>query len=77
MEVIRATFDPSDRSAGPPPQSASEQQVKANVVPMHGLRMWDALVGYMTRKKAKRRVQKLVATDGDGGSGVATNVEGG
>ena len=28
---------------------------------MHGLRIWDVLVGYMARKKAKRRAQRVVA----------------
>lgn len=70
MEVIRATFDPSDHPVKPPPQSVSEQQVQANIIPMHGLRMWDFLVGYMMRKKAKRRAQQVAATVGNGVSEV-------
>jgi len=66
MEMIRATFDPSDHPVNPPPQSVSEQQVKANIIPMHGLRIWDVLVGYMVRKKAKGRVRQAVAAVGNG-----------
>ena len=69
-DVIKATFDPTDHPAKPPPQSVSEQQVKANVIPMHGLRMWDLLVGYMMRKKAKRRAQQVIAAVGNGVSDV-------
>lgn len=63
MEVIKATFDPSDHPVHPPPQS--EQQVKANIIPMHGLRVWDFLVGYMVQKKAKRRAQQVVTAVGN------------
>lgn len=66
MEVIKATFDPSDHPSRPPPQSVSEQQVRANVIPMHGLRIWDFLVGYMMQKKAKRRAQQAIAAVGNG-----------
>ena len=72
MDVIRATFDPSDHPVKPPPQSASEQQVKANIIPMHGLRIWDFLVGYMMRKKAKRRAQQVMAVVGNGVSAAVT-----
>jgi len=75
MEVIKATFDPSDHPVNPPPQSVSEQQVKANIIPMHGLRMWDVLVGYMARKKAKGRARELAATVGNGVSGVVSGGE--
>jgi hypothetical protein len=74
MDVIKATFDPSDHPVKPPPQSVSEQQVKANVFPMHGLRIWDFLVGYMVRKKAKRRALQVMAVVG---SGVSAAVGGG
>lgn len=75
MEVIKATFDPSDHPVNPPPQSASEQQVKASVIPMHGLRIWDLLVGYMMRKKAKGRARKVVAAVGNGVSAVVSSEE--
>ena len=75
MEVIRATFDPSDHPVNPPPQSASEQQVKANIIPMHGLRIWDVLVGYMALKKAKKRAQQVVAAVGNGVSEVVSGGE--
>jgi hypothetical protein len=73
MEVIRATFDPSDHPVNPPPQS--EQQVKANIIPMHGLRIWDFLVGYMMQKKAKKRAQRVVAAVGNGVSDVVNGGE--
>jgi len=75
MEVIKATFDPSDNPVNAPPQSVSEQQVKANIIPMHGLRMWDVIVGYMVRKKAKGRAQQLAAAVGNGVSGVVSGGE--
>ena len=75
MEVIKATLDPTDNPANPPPQSASEQQVRANIIPMHGLRIWSTLVGYMARKKAKVRARLLVPTDGEGPPGVVSGGE--
>ena len=75
MEVIKATFDPTDHPVNPPPQSVSEQQVKANIIPMHGLRMWDFLVGYMMQKKAKRRAREVVAAVGNGVSDVINGGE--
>lgn len=65
MEVIKATLDPSDNSANPPPQSASEQQVKASVIPIHGLRIWGVLVRYMARRKAKGRARQVAAAVGN------------
>jgi len=75
MEVIKATFDPSDHPVNPPPQSVSEQQVKANIIPMHGLRIWDFIVGYMMQKKAKGRAQQVVAAVGNDVSGVVSGGE--
>ena len=75
MEVIKATFNPSDHPVNPPPQSVSEQQVKANIIPMHGLRIWDFIVGYMMQKKAKRRAQQVIAAVGNGVSGVVSGGE--
>ena len=75
MDVIKATFDPSDHPGKPPPQSVSEQQVKANIIPVHGLRIWDLLVGYMVQKKAKRRAQQVIAAIGNGVSDVVSGGE--
>lgn len=44
-DAIRAAFDPNDDPVKPPKQSVSEQQVQTHVIPIHGLRMWDQLVG--------------------------------
>jgi hypothetical protein len=74
MEVIKATFDPADHPVKPPPQSVSEQQVQANVIPMHGLRIWDFLVGYMMRKQAKQRARQVASAVGNG---VSNAVNGG
>ena len=43
-DAVAAAFDPNDDPIHPPPQSASEQQVKAQLVSLHGLRMWDQLL---------------------------------
>jgi len=75
MEVIKATLNPSDQGNNPPPQSVSEQQVRARIIPMHGLRIWDAIVGYMGRKKAKGRARKALAAVGNGVSGVVSGGE--
>ena len=70
LDVIKATFDPTDHPTRPPPQSVSEQQVRANVIPVHGLRIWDLLVGHMVRKKATRRAKRIAAAVGNGVSDV-------
>jgi hypothetical protein len=44
-DVIRAAFDPHDDPNRPPRQSVSEQQVKTYIIPVHGLKIWDVLVG--------------------------------
>ncbi|KAK0206338.1 hypothetical protein DFS33DRAFT_1372681 [Desarmillaria ectypa] len=44
-DIIRAAFTPHDDPTRPPRQSVSEQQVHTHVIPLHGLRLWDALVG--------------------------------
>jgi len=72
MDVIKATLDPSENPAKPPRQSVSEQQVKANIIPMHGLRIWDVLIGYTMRKKAKGRAKRAVAAVGHTVSGVVS-----
>jgi len=75
MDVIKATLNPSDHPTNPPPQSASEQQVRARIIPMHGLRIWDAIVGYMGRKKAKGRARHLAVAIGNGASGAVSRGE--
>ena len=60
--MIKAAFDPSDHPTNPPRQSASEQQTKANIIPIHGLDIWSVVVGRMARKKAKRRAQQFGTT---------------
>jgi hypothetical protein len=42
--VVAATLDPKDDPNRPPQQSVSEQQVQANIIPVHGLRVWDGLL---------------------------------
>lgn len=53
-DVIRATFDPHDDPQRPPRQSVSEQQVKANIIPVHGLKIWDGLVRYFMQESTKK-----------------------
>jgi len=42
---------------------------------MHGLRIWDFLVGYMMQKKAKRRAKQVVAAVGNGVSDMVNGGE--
>ena len=74
-EVIKATLNPSDHPDKPPSQSVSEQQVRARIIPMHGLRIWDAIVGYMGRKKAKGRARDIAASVRNGVSSVVSGGE--
>ncbi|KAK0468142.1 uncharacterized protein EV420DRAFT_1503082 [Desarmillaria tabescens] len=53
-DTIRATFTPYDGPTRPPRQSVSEQQVHTHVIPVHGLRLWDVLVGYFMRESSKK-----------------------
>lgn len=53
-DALRAAFDPHDDPTRPPRQSVSEQQVRTHVIPIHGLRLWDALVGYFMRESSKK-----------------------
>ena len=46
-DAVRAAFDPEDHPLKPPKQSVSEQQTETNVVPIHGLRIWQNLVSYV------------------------------
>ncbi|KAH9894438.1 alpha/beta-hydrolase [Cubamyces lactineus] len=53
-DAVRAVFDPDDHPTKAPQQSVSEQQVHAQVIPMHGLRMWQSLVELFMRKSTKQ-----------------------
>ncbi|KAJ7490392.1 alpha/beta-hydrolase [Mycena galericulata] len=59
-DAVRAAFDPNDDPNKPPRQSVSEAQVRNSFIPdsLHGLRIWDVLVGYFMRKSTEK------ATDG-------------
>ena len=52
-DVVRAAFDSTDDPSAPPPQSVSEQQHMADVVPMHGLNIWAALMASVTLLRLK------------------------
>ena len=43
-DALRAAFDREDNPVKPPKQSVSEQQTESNVLPMHGLHMWQNLI---------------------------------
>ncbi|KAJ7240331.1 Alpha/Beta hydrolase protein [Mycena haematopus] len=51
-DAIRAAFDPNDDPNKPPKQSVSEAQVRSSFIPnfLHGMKIWDVLVGYFMRK---------------------------
>ncbi|EIN10888.1 alpha/beta-hydrolase [Punctularia strigosozonata HHB-11173 SS5] len=51
-DLISSALDPHDRVGKPPRQSASEQQQTEN--PLHGISMWDSLVGYFMRRSATK-----------------------
>lgn len=48
-DAMRAAFDPDDSPTKPTRQSVSEQQTPANMLPMHGLNMWQSILTYVTR----------------------------
>ncbi|KAL0949342.1 hypothetical protein HGRIS_009412 [Hohenbuehelia grisea] len=56
MDAVRAAFDPHDNPVKAPKQSVSEQQTYANIIPMHGLRIWDSLVSYFARKSSRKAI---------------------
>jgi hypothetical protein len=58
-DAIRAAFDPDDDPLHPPRQSVSEQQVKTKVIPVHGLKMWDSIIGYFMRKSSAKAVDGI------------------
>ncbi|KAJ7929962.1 hypothetical protein B0H13DRAFT_2536479 [Mycena leptocephala] len=55
-DAVRAAFDPNDDPNKPPKQSVSEAQVHNSFVPdsLHGLKIWDVLVGYFMRKSQEK-----------------------
>ncbi|KAJ6598872.1 Alpha/Beta hydrolase protein [Mycena vulgaris] len=57
-DAVRAAFDPNDDPNRPPKQSVSEAQVRNSFVPdsLHGLRIWDVIVGYFMRKSGEKAV---------------------
>ncbi|TFK71796.1 alpha/beta-hydrolase [Pluteus cervinus] len=61
-DTLKAAFDPHDDPVRPPQQSASEQQVHARLWPMHGLRIWDGLVGYFGQKTTQRALRRTKST---------------
>ncbi|KAJ7781052.1 Alpha/Beta hydrolase protein [Mycena metata] len=54
VDAVRAAFDVNDDPINAPKQSVSEAQVRNNFVPMHGLKIWDVLVGYFMRKSQEK-----------------------
>ncbi|KAE9410143.1 alpha/beta-hydrolase [Gymnopus androsaceus JB14] len=55
IDAVKAAFDPHDDPMRPPKQSVSEQQVRSQIIPgMHGLRLWDAILGYFMEENSKR-----------------------
>ncbi|KAJ7683981.1 hypothetical protein B0H17DRAFT_1169866 [Mycena rosella] len=55
-DAVRAAFDPNDDPNKAPKQSVSEAQVRNSFVPdsLHGLRIWDVIVGYFMRKSSEK-----------------------
>ncbi|KAI0700770.1 alpha/beta-hydrolase [Cytidiella melzeri] len=63
-DVFRAAFDPEDNLAKAPHQSVSEEQTSANILPVHGLQMWQGIINFFVRKstaKAARGKKQVVA----------------
>jgi hypothetical protein len=48
-EAIQAAFDEDDNPVKPPKQSVSEQQTDNQILPMHGLRMWQGLLKWVVK----------------------------
>ncbi|GJE84268.1 alpha/beta-hydrolase [Phanerochaete sordida] len=67
-DAIRAAFDRDDNPVKAPKQSVSEQQTDNNILPMHGLRMWQNIITMFMRKssakstKARRRSMPNLAS---------------
>ncbi|KAI0772028.1 alpha/beta-hydrolase [Trametes elegans] len=79
-DAVRAAFDPHDHPIKPPQQSVSEQQIRAQFIPMHGLRIWQSLVELFMRKSTKkvehgkRHASDALHTTGDKISAVGRSV---
>jgi len=54
-------LDPNDDPNRPPRQSASEQQVRANIFPVHGLELWDSLLRYYGQKTSAKAANGIKA----------------
>ncbi|KAI0089132.1 alpha/beta-hydrolase [Irpex rosettiformis] len=54
MDIFKAAFDTEDNLVKAPSQSASEEQRPANIVPIHGLRMWQGILNYFVRKSTAK-----------------------
>nr|GAT59993.1 lipase/esterase [Mycena chlorophos] len=52
-DAVKAAFDPNDDPSKPPKQSAAEAQVHTSMG-LHGMRIWDVLLGYFTRKSTEK-----------------------
>ncbi|KAF8165523.1 lipase/esterase [Crassisporium funariophilum] len=61
-DAIRAAFNPNDDPNKPPKQSVSEQQVKNQILHMHGLNMWDSILKYFGRKSQKKAMDGIHST---------------
>ncbi|KAF7332117.1 Alpha beta-hydrolase [Mycena kentingensis (nom. inval.)] len=55
-DAVKAAFDPHDDPKDPPKQSVAEAQVRNSIIPasLNGLRVWDVLLGYFTRKTSEK-----------------------
>lgn len=71
-DAIRAAFDPHDDPNRPPKQSVSEQQVYPTMLPWHGVRIWDQLVGYFMRESTRKAADKAAS----GGKHVSSTIKG-
>ncbi|CAA7260033.1 unnamed protein product [Cyclocybe aegerita] len=54
MDAVQAAFNPHDDPSKPPRQSVSEEQVRAQIIPVHGLKMWDGILRYFGRKSTAK-----------------------
>lgn len=70
--AIRAAFDPQDNPIHPPKQSASEQQVRNKMLPIHGLRMWDGIISILMRKSGHKAAHGVSALKQTAGQKVTT-----
>ncbi|KAH0587778.1 hypothetical protein H2248_006536 [Termitomyces sp. 'cryptogamus'] len=57
-DTICAALNPRDNPNKPPQQSVSEQQVRARLIPVHGLRLWDSIIRYFGKETLKKQKAK-------------------